>query len=205
LDYFDTIRANTWNGSTPSLFGAPASTWYDYVRATDSVSVHYNADNLPTLFTGMALDINVPPAELIRFQNEITITNDFWSIPGLIHYMTPDTNPHVSLVLTDTIVYWLRQHTGTTGIALTHDNGKLIHISPNPFANDFLISLDANNIRCLDLEIKNILGQNVIEDHSVNLVDRYNKRFDMSAFPSGIYLINVIADGQLVNTKIIKR
>src|SRR5204863_8574539 len=53
LSYFNIISSNTWNGSTPALFGVPASAWYDYVRATDSVAANYNIDNLPTLFTGM--------------------------------------------------------------------------------------------------------------------------------------------------------
>ncbi|MDB5281808.1 MAG: hypothetical protein JWO06_883 [Bacteroidota bacterium] len=205
LSYFNIIRTNTWNANTPALFGAPASTWYDYVRATDSVSVHYNSDNLPTLFTGMGLDINVPPAELIRFENDITINADFWSIPGLIHYMTPDTDPHVSTVLTDTIIYWLRQHITPTGIASINNDNKSLHISPNPFSTGFLISLEQNNVRRFDLEIKNILGQTVIEDHTINVVNSYNKRYDMTLFPSGMYVINLISDGQLMTAKIIKQ
>jgi hypothetical protein len=55
LSYFNIIRTNTWNGSTPTAFGVPAKAWYDYIRATDSVAINYNLDNLPTLFTGMGL------------------------------------------------------------------------------------------------------------------------------------------------------
>ena len=50
----------------------------------------------------------MPPAELISFQNEVIINQDFWSLPGLIHYMTPNDDPHISGALTDTIIYWLR-------------------------------------------------------------------------------------------------
>jgi dienelactone hydrolase len=114
LSYFKIIRTSTWSGSTPPLVGVPASVWHDYILATDSVAINYNEDSLPTIFIGMALDVNVPGTELIRFQNEVTITNDFLSITSLIHYMTSNNNPHVSSALTDTIIHWLRQNNFST-------------------------------------------------------------------------------------------
>lgn len=116
LDYFEGIRTQTWTSSTPSLFGVPPAVWYDYVLAMDPVADHYNQCNLPVLFVGMGDDINVPPSELIRFQNDITVAADFLSIPGLTHYMTPAADPYVSTVLTDTLIWWLRQHQFATGV-----------------------------------------------------------------------------------------
>lgn len=160
LAYFNIIRTNTWNSSTPPLFGAPASTWYDYVRATDSVATNYNTDNLPTLFIGLGLDINVPPVELTRFQSEVTITNDFWSIPGLIHYMTPNNDPHVSQTLTDTIVYWLRHQNFTTGINRLPNAEASITVYPNPAHNTITIAGLANHdsISCIDITGKVLAG-----------------------------------------------
>src|SRR5690606_3297369 len=105
LSYFQDVRTGNFNSSTPPLFGVQAAVWQDYMKMADAVAVNYNTAALPTLFIGLGQDINVPPSELTRLQNEVTITNDFWSIPGLIHYMTPENDPHVSEALTDTIVY----------------------------------------------------------------------------------------------------
>lgn len=109
LSYFELVRTQGWTSSTPALFGVSPDVWYDYVQACDPVADHYNQCSLPVLFIGMGEDINVPPSELIRFQNEITIPADFMSLAGLNHYMTTATDPEISVVLTDTLIWWLRQ------------------------------------------------------------------------------------------------
>jgi fermentation-respiration switch protein FrsA (DUF1100 family) len=95
LDYYHLVRVNHGIG-LPAAFGVPATVWYDYLVATEAVSNNYNVDNLPTLFVGFSRDINVPPAELERLQQEVTITDDFWSLPDIIHYMNPYNDPKVS-------------------------------------------------------------------------------------------------------------
>lgn len=204
LSYFDVIRTNTWNGSTPPLFGVPASAWYDYVLATDSVTINYNLNNLPTLFTGMALDINVPPAELIRFQNEVPITNDFWSIPGLIHYMTPNNDPHVSAVLTDTIVYWLRQHNFATGINNNYPDGNFIQTYPNPFSDVFFLTIKKQFMKNVSVTVHNILGQTIFSINENNLGNSFIKMIYFSNHPSGIYLLEVNIDGIKTIKKIVR-
>ena len=205
LSYFNIIRTNTWNGSTPSLFGVPASAWHDYVLATDSVAINYNLDNLPTLFTGMGLDINVPPAELIRFQNEVTITNDFWSIPGLVHYMTPNNDSHVSTILTDTIIYWLRQHVLTTGISSVNPQDNYFHITPNPFNTDFSISVEKENVKNLSVSLINLYGQIMLSENYKNIQGKFTSTYTTETFPAGIYLLNISADGYSMTRKIIKQ
>lgn len=204
LSYFNVIRTNTWNGSTPTFLGAPASAWYDYVLATDSVAINYNIANLPTLFTGMALDINVPPAELIRFQNEVTITNDFWSMPGLTHFMTPDNDPHVGTALTDTIIYWLRQNNFATGFNSLEISDKFFQIYPNPFNN--VISITGNHhFQNLTLSILNTLGQVVFRKQETNLSKNSTITLNLENLPSGIYYLQLTTDKQRVSRKIIKQ
>src|SRR5688572_23834560 len=105
LSYFSTIRNNTWNASTPAFGGVPASEMAKYTKVTDSVALNYNEANLPTLFTGLQLDLNVPIKELSRFQKDTHVGADFYQIPNAIHYMTPNNVPKISKVLTDTIIY----------------------------------------------------------------------------------------------------
>jgi len=204
LSYFNIIRTNTWNGSTPTFLGAPASAWYDYVLATDSVVINYNINNLPTLFIGMALDVNVPPAELIRFQNEVTITNDFWSMPGLNHYMTPSNDPHVSTALTDTVIYWLRQNNFTTGINSPENAENPIQVFPNPFKN--ILSVTANNnFQTLTFSVLNTLGQEVFRKQETNLSKNSTLSLNLQNLPVGIYFLQVTADNQSMSRKIVKQ
>ena len=190
LAYFNTIRTNTWNSTTPPLFGVPASAWYDYVRATDSVAINYNINNLPTLFVGMGLDINVPPAELLRFQSEVTITNDFWSMPGLIHYMTPNNVPQVSEQLTDTIVYWLRHHNFTTGIGSVTHVSTSIQVYPNPFTKTITVKgLERNDsILCIDNSGKTVAKWKA---------GKKEETLNLDGLVPGHYLLNVTSkDGK---------
>jgi pimeloyl-ACP methyl ester carboxylesterase len=157
LDYFEIIRTSSWNQNTPVFYGAPASAWADYVPATDPVADNYNFDNLPTLFIGLEKDLNVPPSELIRMQQDVTITDDFWTIPDCIHYLCSDHNAHLCPVLADTILYWLRQVVTDVEEPL-HIENDFIHISPNPFTATIKIEFDFANAKSATFYISDILG-----------------------------------------------
>jgi dienelactone hydrolase len=205
LSYYNTIRTNTWNAGTPAIFGVPANVWYDYVRATDSVAINYNIDNLPTLFLGMGQDINVPPAELVRFQNEVTITNDFWSIPGLIHYMTPDNDPHVPEALTDTIVYWLRQHNITTGVRDARLEAAPVSISPNPFTTAAFINLEMKRTGYLTVRVWNALGAPVYFKQEMRTAGKSLVQLDLKEVPAGVYFVELNFDNTTATRRIIKQ
>lgn len=195
LTYFNIIRSNTWNASTPAAFGVPASVWYDYIRAIDSVAINYNLNNLPTLFTGMGLDIQVKPAELIRFENDVSITNDFWSLPGLTHYMTPLNDPHVSSALTDTIVYWLSKNNLATGIASKQLNDNLIKTYPNPCTNQVTLSMDKPGMNHISVSVLNVFGQTIFQSESISPTDTYTQTIDFSTYSRGVYWLRVTVDG----------
>lgn len=136
LQYFADIRDGNWNNATPSFSGVPAAAWDKYMKMADSVSINYNLAGKHTLFVGLGDDFNVPPAtELSRFQQEITITNDFYNIPGINHFVTTATSPRVSKVVTDTILTWLKGRVPPTslknirnvaeGVSWTFNNSQL--------------------------------------------------------------------------------
>jgi dienelactone hydrolase len=211
LSYFNVIRTNTWNGSTPPLFGVPASAWYNYVLATDPVATNYNLDGLPTLFVGMGLDIQVPPSELTRFQNEVTITTDFWSMPGLIHYMTPNNDPHVSKALTDTIIHWLRkqnfsfkchQFVGIHPNLLKDDD--LVKVYPNPFNSAIAFSISKRNVEDFSFTVRNILGEVILYSEENGPTDNYSKIIDLSGVVCGVYFLEFHVDGHKTMKKITK-
>jgi len=205
LNYFNIIRTNNWNAGTPPIFGVAANVWYDYVLATDAVADHYNLVNLPTLFIGLGLDINVPPSELIRFQNEVSITEDFWSIADLNHYMTPNNDAHVSETLTDTMIYWLRQLELSSSTNDLANSATSMEIFPNPVSSNLSLAVQCDGSRNVTLMVYNMLGENVymIQDNCDG--GEYTKGIDLSFLPGGIYLLNVTIDDKRVVRKLIKQ
>ena len=200
LNYFLNVRAGLC-GALPPLFGVPACVWREYVKATDSVALRYNRNDLPTLFIGLGLDFNVPPAELIRFQNDVYITDDFWSIPDLNHFMTPNDDPHVSMTLTDTIIYWLRQNNFATSISNEVPMENYIQVYPNPFQSEVLINVDGD-FRNASCSVYNIYGHMVSYKEYIDL--NYSASIDLSSLTGGMYFIELNVDGNRIIKKIIK-
>jgi dienelactone hydrolase len=205
LSYFTTIRNGTWNGTTPTLFGVSASAWEDYIHVVDSVSYHYNNDNLPTLFLGLGQDFNVPPSELTRFENEITCTNDFWSIPDLTHYLTPINNPQFSETVADTIVYWLRQQNISAGISSTKQESDVFDCFPNPFQSALNISIPNKKGSAYTLSIRSMIGQELFKLSDTVESNGYVKTLDCEFLPEGLYLMELILDGNRNVKKLIKK
>ncbi len=205
LNYFTIIRNGTWNATTPALFGIPASAWEEYVHVVDSVSFHYNSDNLPTLFLGMGLDFNVPPSELIRFENEITCTNDFWSIPDLIHYMTPINNAQFSETVSDTIVYWLRQQEIYSGITTYKKESNFFTFYPNPFTSALNISISNKKGSAYTLCIRSMIGQELYKLTDVVESNAFVKTMDFDFLPEGLYFMELSMDGKRNVKKLIKK
>jgi hypothetical protein len=193
-----------WNILTPSLFGVPASAWYDYIRAVDSVAINYNLNNLPTLFIGFGLDINVPPSELDRLQQEVTITDDFWRLQDLVHFMTTSDYPDVPMALTDTIIYWLRQNV-QTGV---DDHGEafadFVHVSPNPFYTELNILIDPISNAPCDLSIINSEGSIIYSKQLLGNTARHMLSIDLSFTPTGTYYVEVLNEGARSVEKVIK-
>jgi hypothetical protein len=201
LDYFHLIRTNAWNSSTPALFGAPAKAWYDYVKANDPVADNYDTCHLPTLFLGFDKDINVPPAELQRFKSEVSITNDFWHIPSLIHYMTTNSNKHIARVVPDTIIYWLRNNGLQSDVNTPGTLQRSVKVQPNPFVSGFSVLLDHSYPGDIRAKLCDMTGRELMSAEP----DNYQISFDTHEMQTGVYLLQVWIDGQWITKKIIKQ
>ena len=204
LNYFSTIRNNTWNASTPAAFGVPASVWADYIPMADSVALNYNEANLPTLFTGLQLDLNVPIAQLSRFQKETNIGADFYQIPALNHYMTTNNQPQVSKVLTDTIVYWLNQKV-VMGLEKEKQHENSVTVFPNPVTAETSIQFGPTPIQNLTLSLKTLTGKLIQEEKYVAIEAGSVIKIKTENLPTGIYLLHINADNKLLTRKIIKQ
>lgn len=204
LQYFNTVRTNSWDSTTPPFAGVPASEWYKYIKITDSVAINYNQADLPTLFLGLERDLNVPNEELTRFENDVTITNDFWMIPNLNHYMTTYTSPDVSQALTDTIIHWLRKNVLLSAISPTEKQFQNFQLYPNPFQSGFTIKIDGVRESNWAMTVTNIEGEEIMSRELNSDGKTISKKLQLPGLSSGVYFVSLQNEHQQITKRIVK-
>ncbi len=87
----------------------------------------------------------------------------------------------------------------------TDDNNaeKNLKIFPNP-ANDFMtISFDDIDANKLQLNIYDPAGRLVFSEEKFNVEGLYLKSIDLTPFPAGVFMVNLVIDNHLISRKII--
>ncbi len=87
-----------------------------------------------------------------------------------------------------------------TSIDILSINNKIV-VKPNPANNNISIKLMTSILNNCDIVITNLLGNKVLTN-SINV--NQENFFDISNFPSGIYLIKIISSGKIFYSKFIK-
>ncbi|HKR04106.1 MAG TPA: T9SS type A sorting domain-containing protein [Bacteroidia bacterium] len=109
-------------------------------------------------------------------------------------------NPHC------THDYWIIKFcdsTLTTMVTNTKQQNQLT-VFPNPFTDDISFIIQKQNLQCAIFTIRNIFGQTVFNKQENNLDNTYTKNIDLGFLPNGIYLLDVIIDGDRSVKKIVK-
>ena len=83
--------------------------------------------------------------------------------------------------------------------------GEFFSVFPNPFTSFLSITIPEQNINHLSITIKNIFGQTVFSKQPETLNRKPETSFDLSFLPQGIYLVEVIADGERMVKKVVKQ
>lgn len=183
LSYYSLIRQGPPPPSTPPLFGVPAGVWRTYTQVTDSVAQRYNAAAKPSLFVGLGADLNVPPAELVRFQNEVNVTNQFWLLPGLNHFLSTNSQAAFVPVVADTIVHWLRQQGLASSRTLPEDDGW--RLFPNPASDRVTIEAPAALTQAVAWKLFDAQGKMVLQGNWE--VDESAWVLPLGDLPPGLY------------------
>jgi hypothetical protein len=89
---------------------------------------------------------------------------------------------------------WLVKLSSTVGMnelsAITS-----LNVYPNPASDNFTVNLSLSKTENLTLQIKDILGQNIIEPiYLKNISGDFSHTFSTSELPGGIYLLDIIGD-----------
>lgn len=80
----------------------------------------------------------------------------------------------------------------------------LITVYPNPFSNTFSITIQLPRANKVTIAVKNILGETVLSKQEFNHNNSYNKTIDAGFLSRGMYLLEVIIDGERTVKKIVK-
>lgn len=103
--------------------------------------------------------------------------------------------------------YWIVKFCDTT--LTTYVNTSINHISnlticPNPFNTSFSISLLQNNVEQVIINVHNIIGQSIYKEIEYNPVYSFSKTIDLNFLEKGMYVVEVIVDGEKTIKKIVK-
>ncbi len=103
--------------------------------------------------------------------------------------------------------YWIVKYCETKiveGVNSVTTN-SIISISPNPFSSDLSIAIQKQNLNQATFTIHNIVGQVVFNQQEHNLSDSYTKTIDLTFLANGIYVLQIVVDGERTTKKIIKQ
>lgn len=79
-----------------------------------------------------------------------------------------------------------------------------IQIYPNPSAGNLVVKIDLLESAMVEVVIHSLLGQTLISKQSNNSADSFAFNFDLTTYPSGVYFLQFIVNGQqAVSQKVI--
>ncbi len=79
-----------------------------------------------------------------------------------------------------------------------------ISIYPNPSRESFNVSFYTEEIQNIKINVFNSLGQNVIVDYFNRFSGRFDRKFDISDLPDGVYMVTISSNDNMYSTKIVK-
>ena len=100
----------------------------------------------------------------------------------------------VATVFVDTI------NVMTSAIADFSNPGS-IEVFPNPSSGALTVQVSLQEPAQIDMSIQSLLGQSLISKNSATPVDQADFYFDLSLYPSGIYIIRFMIDGAFVDAR----
>jgi len=79
-----------------------------------------------------------------------------------------------------------------------------IQVYPNPFESELAITLNKEDIEQATFTITNLMEQSIYRKQETNLTSGYTKMLNLSWLPDGMYVLEVMVDGERVVRQIVK-
>ncbi len=147
-------------------------------------------------------------AFLLKLTNQCFVLATYYFISDTGGYRT-ESNWDTTNMWTD---YWFMKFCDTTltigcnlslGIKASSFQPQL-SVYPNPFTSEISITIQKQSIKQATFTIKNILGQTIFINEENNISSKYTKTINLSFISKGIYLLDIIIDGERTVKKILK-
>jgi hypothetical protein len=119
--------------------------------------------------------------------------------------LTPLNNPQFSEIVSDTIVYWLRQQNISAGISSTKQESDFFTCFPNPFQSALTLSISNKKGSAYSLSVRSMIGKELFKLSDIVESNGYIKTLDCDFLPEGVYFMELILDGNRNLKKLVKK
>jgi hypothetical protein len=92
----------------------------------------------------------------------------------------------------------------TTGISQFKMQDLEFKIYPNPAKNFVTVNYTLTQETNIKWQIVDLIGQTILQNESLNLSGKYAENIDITSLSQGLYLFNIIINGQQKTIKLIK-
>ncbi len=76
-----------------------------------------------------------------------------------------------------------------------------IEYFPNPSPGNLVVKIDLHDFAKVEVAIHSLLGQSLIIEKRINPSDNFDFNFDLTAYPSGVYFLQIIVDGKQTTSR----
>ena len=77
-------------------------------------------------------------------------------------------------------------------------------VYPNPTSGDLYINIQKDNLTEASFTLTNTPGQYNYQSTADHLAHSYTKILDLSRLPTGVYMLDVLVDGERIVKKVVK-
>jgi len=88
----------------------------------------------------------------------------------------------------------------TTAIS-DFSNFSFIEYFPNPTSGSLLVKMALHTSANVEVSVHALLGKTLLKKSSLSPSDQFEFDFDLAAYPSGIYFLEIVVDGELTSSR----
>jgi hypothetical protein len=101
--------------------------------------------------------------------------------------------------------YWVVEYCDSFPLGIQEPEGTMhLLVYPNPTSGDLYINIQKDNLTEASFTLTSTTGQTIYQSTADHLAHSYTKILDLSKLPTGVYLLDVIVDGERIVKKVLK-
>ena len=101
--------------------------------------------------------------------------------------------------------YWIVEFCDSFPLGIQQPEGAMhLLVYPNPTSSDLYINIQKDNLTSASFTLTNTTGQTIYQSTADHLAHSYTKILDLSKLPAGVYMLDVVVDGERIVKKVLK-